>query len=222
MYTQYLSKAFADAGYAVFAPNHRDNVCTEPMKRLQHPAHQFNDPMRWTDTTYADRRKDMETVLNTLSKDKAYAMLDWDKVAAAGHSLGGYTALGIAGAWPAWKDPRIKAVLALSPYSTPFIFQRTIKNVTVPVMYQGGTRDTGITPYLRKSGGAYDQSHTPKFFLELEGAEHAAWSYSKTPYAQTIEAYSIAFLDAEFKKKTFPKSLMKSGGQVKTIRVDQQ
>ena len=46
--------------------------------------------------------------------------------ALVGHSLGGYTVLGVGGGWAHWKDPRVKAILALSPYAAPFINKETL------------------------------------------------------------------------------------------------
>src|SRR2546421_147846 len=76
----------------------------------------------------------------------------------AGHSLGGYTVLGLAGGWPSWKLPEVKAVLALSPYCSPLAQKGRLSAIKVPVMYQGGTRDLGITPSVIKGRGAYDQT----------------------------------------------------------------
>jgi predicted dienelactone hydrolase len=61
----------------------------------------------------------------------------------AGHSLGGYTDLGLAGGWASWKEARVKAVLALSPYCSPFLSKGQLASMNIPVMYQGGTRDFG-------------------------------------------------------------------------------
>ena len=82
----------------------------------------------------------------------------------------------MAGAWPSWKDGRVKAVLALSPYCAPFITKGDLGHRDVPVMYQGGTLDLGITPDVRRAGGAYEQTSTPKYFVELRGAGDFAWT----------------------------------------------
>ena len=62
-------------------------------------------------------------------------------------------------------------------------------------MYQGGTRDPGITPSIDKSGGAYDQSLPPKVFVEFTGATHFAWTNIGVVARMSIVAYSVAFLD---------------------------
>jgi pimeloyl-ACP methyl ester carboxylesterase len=72
--------------------------------------------------------------------------VDLDRLGLLGHSLGGYTVVGLAGGWASWKLPGVKAVLALSPYTDPFLVHRTLSGVSTPIMYQGGTLDLGITP----------------------------------------------------------------------------
>jgi len=81
-------------------------------------------------------------------------------------------------------------------------------------MYQGGTRDSGITPTLKKREGAYDQSKAPKFYVELDRAGHFAWTDLNHAYVSTIDAYSVAFFDAYLKNhKDGLAKLMKAGRQ---------
>jgi hypothetical protein len=67
--------------------------------------------------------------------------------------------------------------------------------MNVPVMYQGGTRDFGVTPKVKEPNGAYDRSSSPKYYVELDGAGHFAWTNVNKKYRATIDAYSVAFLD---------------------------
>jgi hypothetical protein len=62
-------------------------------------------------------------------------------------------------------------------------------------MYQAGTRDFGITPSLARQSGAYDQSPTPKYFVELDGAGHFAWTDLNPSFRKAILAYGVAFMD---------------------------
>src|SRR5262249_42191223 len=117
----FLTKALADDGYLVVAPNHADARCGELRADLR-PEAPFRDGNAWSDATYRARHDDIENLLAFLLGHEPYAdQIDRGRIAIAGHSLGGYTALGMAGAWPSWKDVRVKAVLALSPYAKPFI-----------------------------------------------------------------------------------------------------
>lgn len=205
----FLTKALAASGYAVFAPDHRDAACRDLSAWATRPAVPFRDAQRWDETTFADRAHDVERLLDALSKDPRYHSppFDWQHVGLIGHSLGGYTVLSIGGAWGHLKDPRVKAVLALSPYSSPFIEHQTLGGIDAPVMYQGGTLDFGITPFIDKANGAYDQTPAPKYFVEFDGAGHFAWTDLRDTYHAAIIDYSRAFLDRYLKGKPFPSAL---------------
>jgi hypothetical protein len=77
----------------------------------------------------------------------------------------------------------------------PFEAHHTLGGVSAPVMYQGGTRDLGITPSLRKANGSYDQNPTPKYFVEFEQAGHLAWTNVTSTSHDDIVAYSVAFMN---------------------------
>jgi len=186
--------ALAAAGYIVVAPNHRDATCNGGhASPLSGPNVPFTQPDHWDDSTYQDRADDIRALIAALHTDSRFAdRLDWSHLALAGHSLGGYTVLGLAGAWPSWKLSDVKAVLALSPYMQPFLAKGTLSGISVPVMYQGGTLDWGITPRLPD---AYAKTPAPKYFIELRGATHLAWTNLGIFDRNTITSHSIAFLD---------------------------
>ena len=144
---------------------------------------------------------DLEAILDAILKEKSFqgVPIDSSRIGLAGHSLGGYTVLALAGAWPSWKDRRVKAVLALSPYCAPFIKKGDLGHLDVPVMYQGGTLDVGITPFVRRPGGAYDLTSAPKYFLDLAGAGHFAWTNLNKSYQSIIDDYAVAFFDRYLK-----------------------
>jgi predicted dienelactone hydrolase len=202
--SRFLMDAIAAAGYLVFAPNHRDATCggggSSWSEKSSVP---FRDPAQWTDGSYRDRANDIRRLIDAIVADPRYrTRADVTRLALAGHSLGGYTVLGLAGAWPSWKMPAIKAVLALSPYTQPFVAQQTLTGLSAPVMYQGGTRDFGVTPTLHKSMGAYDQSSAPKYYVEFDGAGHFAWTdIGRASARGAIIAYSVAFLDLYVKRE---------------------
>lgn len=112
--------------------------------------------------------------------------------------------MGIAGGWSRRLDPRIRAVLAFSPYVMPFQVKNTLGNVRIPMMYQGGTSDVGITPFLKGPKGAYATANPPAYFVELRKAAHLAWAncgderstqscLARVPNTQLIAQYGIAF-----------------------------
>ena len=159
--------------------------------------------------TYKDRRGDIEAVLDAVLRAKTFEGIpvDASRIGIVGHSLGGYTALAIAGAWASWKDPRIKAVLALSPFNTPFVAKGDLANMNVPVMFQGGTLDFGISPTVRRPGGAYDRSSAPKYYVEFRGAGHLAWTDLNPRFHGIIDRYSVAFFDRYLKADAAPNPL---------------
>src|ERR1700744_1170746 len=205
-----LTKAFAAAGYAVLAPNHRDEGCARYLGKLtgalsasqMRPDKPFTQPALWSDKTEANRRNDVEGLLQYALTHAPYRdAIDQSRIGAIGHSLGGYTVLGLGGAWRRWRDPRIKCVLALSPYAAPFVVKGTLAVLQIPVMYQTGTRDIGIAPVLMKQGG-YAQTAGRKYLVVLRGAGHFAWTELNPDYQETIARYAIAFFDRELKGKT--------------------
>ena len=166
----FLTAALAEHGYLVLAPNHRDAL-DNGLAMDWLPQVSFGRPAEWSDQTYRDRADDIRNLVKALREEKPWSeMIDWSRVALAGHSLGGYTVLGLAGAWPSWKLPEVKAVLAYSPYTMPFVVKPRLAALGVPVMYQGGTRDFGITPVVGRPGGAYDLTAAPAYFVDFEKA----------------------------------------------------
>jgi predicted dienelactone hydrolase len=208
----FLMEAFAQAGYLVLAPNHQDARCGRhqqddeagwyPGKMLSgrsgsRPEEPFRKEEEWSESTYRDRATDMKAVLDAVLHDKNFQGLPVDAhhIGISGHSLGGYTALGMAGAWPSWKDNRIKAVLAMSPFCSPYVLKGDLTHMNVPIMYQGGSRDFGVTPSVRRLNGAYEHSSSPKYYVEFDGAGHLAWTNLKKDYHEIIQTYSLAFFD---------------------------
>jgi pimeloyl-ACP methyl ester carboxylesterase len=211
----YLTEALARAGYIVVAPDHKDAMCKvdQPARvNLLELADRPTNQKSYSDASYKDRDVDLESALDDILRDPDFRpRVDANRIAGAGHSLGGYTILGMAGAWPRWKDPRIKAVLLLSPVVRPFLDNGGLRQIHIPVMFQGGTRDFAITPQVDKSGGAYDMSNPPKYFVEFKDAGHLDWSNwacglrkyvpdcANLDKPRLINTYALAFLNRYIK-----------------------
>ncbi len=196
--SRFLMQALADHGYLVVAPNHADSPVNQGGKIP--PPIPLTQPRQWTDATYKDRGDDIKALLKALKDDPQWStMIDWNNIGLAGHSLGGYTVLGLAGGWQSWEIGNVKAVLAMSPYSMPFSVQHTLGNVHVPVMYQGGSKDPEMTPYVAGPGGAYDQTGAPAYFVDFKGAEHLSWTELEMGYQEDIDHYAVAFFDKYLK-----------------------
>jgi predicted dienelactone hydrolase len=222
-----LAGALADAGYAVLAPNHKDEGCDRFLGNLAaalgagglRPQQPFTQPAAWSQDTEIGRRDDMEALLTFALRHSPYKeAIDPNSIALMGHSLGGYTVLALAGGWESWRDPRFKCVLALSPYIAPFLVHQRMGDIAVPVMYQTGTRDIGIGPVILRKQGGYEQTKAPKYLLELQGAGHFAWTELNPEFQKTVADYAIAFFDRELRAKPAPLLDGSASGQVAQYR----
>jgi len=189
-----LMEAISKSGFTIFAPNHLDAACnSDKSKKIDKP--EFGKPAKWSDSKYNDRKDDILAVIDGLKREPKWTeKLDFSNLSLVGHSLGGYTVLGLAGGWSSWKMPGLKAVVAWSPYATPFIQSQTLGQIDIPVMYQGGTRDMGITPHLIKSGGAFDQANSPAYFVNFQDAGHFSWTEFNAKQFDLISSYTVSFL----------------------------
>ena len=232
----FFTEELARHGYIVAAPDHRDALCSVEgggSLRFIKQDESFFNPKKWTPRTYSDRRRDIETVIDGMLESPMFGKyIDSRHIGAAGHSVGGYVVLGIAGGWAEWKDRRIQVLLLFSPYVLPFVINGRLQAVERPVMYQGAQFDIGITPSLRCNNGAYQRSHPPKYYVELRGGNHFEWTNllcggektvagclrSKTN-ARIIDDYGIAFLN-EYLKGENEELLLRKSPNVATYEHD--
>jgi predicted dienelactone hydrolase len=215
-----FTEELARHGYVVAAPDHADallcHIARPPSASNRPVQPNFFKPDTWSDNTFAGRRADIEaTIDGLLSHADFQPVIDAHSIGASGHSLGGYTVVGMAGGWPSWYDTRIRGVLAFSPYVMPFQVHKTLAEIRVPLMYQGGTLDLGITPSLIGANGAYRQANPPAFLVELKNAGHIAWAncgdarttascLAERTNNRLIDEYAIAFFDKYLKHEAKP------------------
>jgi dienelactone hydrolase len=216
--SSFLMRALAEKGYVVVAPNHRDAACGR-LSLSRGPEERFGRPSAWSDHTYEDRRDDIAAVIDALKREVPWSdLVDAKKIGLAGHSLGGYTVVGLAGGWESWQRKDVKAVLALSPYVEPYLRHGgALDRVEAAVMYQGGTLDLGLTPSLHRPGGAYDKTPAPVYFVELRSAGHLAWTDLQPRFHDTIVHYALAFFDAHLKDQP-PAPLRERYGDAVDVR----
>jgi predicted dienelactone hydrolase len=200
--SSFLTAGLAAAGYLVVAPDHHDSACVgggyEP------PEAPFGEPQAWSEGTYRQRGRDIATVLDFLKSDPRWApRIDASRIGLMGHSLGGYTVLALAGAWPSWQRGDVKAVLALAPLIGPLLLKGRLDNIHVPVMYEVGSRDGGTTALIKKRGGAYDRTGASAYLAELKEANHFAWTDDAAKFPRENVALGTAFFDAALKGKPF-------------------
>ena len=100
-------------------------------------------------------------------------MVDPDKVAVSGHSLGAMTTLGVAYN-SCCTDPRIKAAVPISGIEAPFPGGTFVYRSRAPLLLIHGDADATV-PY-RGSEGAFRDASAPKFLLTIVHGPH-------TPFA---------------------------------------
>jgi predicted dienelactone hydrolase len=187
-----LSSHWASQGYVVIKPAHADSGKLELGTAEK----------AWADQTPADWRnrvRDVTAIIDGLDKiEESYPELkgkiDHTKIAVGGHSYGAFTAMLLGGArtFPggtSYADPRVKAVVAMSPQGPSNTFGLTAeswKDVHVPILYMTGTEDRGLsdneTPEWRRQ--AFENSPAgDKWLVVIAGARHASFTGRIDPSA---------------------------------------
>mgnify|MGYP001164279517 FL=1 len=205
-----IQSQLANAGYIVVAPKHTD--CIE---RRTTPDVSWRKPLKWTDQTNSDRKDDIHKVLDALpSSGYAKHIKSFDEVGCLGHSMGGYSCMGLAGAWESWKRDEVIAIALLSPWHKPYAEQNQIKRMSnVRTLYQGGSKDRPISPDLAKPNGTYDQTRSPKYLQIFKRARHSSWTDRplSTRFHEDMSYYIESFFDVALKGDLEGKLEVKKG-----------
>jgi len=138
-----LTSHWASYGYVVIRVSHGDNdVKIDDM----------------TPTLWRDRARDITFVLDSLTSltqrfPELEGKIDPAQVAVAGHARGAMTALMLGGlrlfpGGTSYADPRVKAVVAMSPFGPQpawGVTEESFATVNVPALFMTGDRDKGVT-----------------------------------------------------------------------------
>ncbi|AUX44199.1 hypothetical protein SOCE26_056630 [Sorangium cellulosum] len=137
-----LASHLAQHGYAVAMP--------------EHPGDNRNDQsLTGTIENLVNRPRHLRLAVDALLSDAELGPhLQRDDLAVIGHSIGGYTALALAGGQP-WagpgqkievtKDPRVKALVLMAPATGWFGLNEALQDVSVPILLLVAEHDR-ITP----------------------------------------------------------------------------
>ncbi len=224
----FLTKHLASWGFVVASPDYPDpdqmvrirggGTNTPILQYLRNALRLARTGLDFPFDDYAFRPAGLRTVIDQMLAQNAddtsalHGAIDPDRIAVAGHSLGTFTALSVAGLDPQWTDPRIRAVLALS--GGVFMWPtQDFAQVSVPIMFMYGEREAGqrerigLADVAALTQAAYDVCQPPKFMLEVKGGTHftvgqrvdeerRAGGYASLPERQVavINSYAAAFL----------------------------
>lgn len=120
-------------------------------------------------------------------------LVDGDAVAAAGHSNGGITMLGLV-ANTCCRDERVKAVISLSGTPLDFPGGRYRYDDAAPVLLVHGT-DDALVPY-DASVDVFNEARGPKGIVTIEDGDHAAWLLRPHDAFSSVLDATLAFLAA--------------------------
>jgi predicted dienelactone hydrolase len=240
----YLAQHLASYGFAVVVLEHPGSNA----ERFQRYFSGLATPPEATELI--NRPLDIKYVLDELQRlDKSdpdiQGKLNFDQVAAIGHSYGGYTVLTVAGATINFEqiyrdcnpnktlnasvllqcragelirkkyqlqDDRIKAVIAINPFSSSILSQSGVSQIQVPIMMVAASQDI-VTPAVPEQIRPFTWLTTPNKYLALiENATHftaiaeptpendvlpvpvALLGPNRAPAYSYIKALSLAFL----------------------------
>ncbi len=163
-----LCEAIAARGFVVIAPDHAGDVLADWLLGTN-----VDD-----ETNEANRVEDARFVLDTaLDPDGPLAAfgrgIDPDRIAVAGHSYGGFTALTLAGG--AVPDRRVRAVAGLQAL-TRTIPKQVLERVEIPVLLVTGSNDTTTPPETDADRAWAKLAARPAWRVDIERAGHQGCS----------------------------------------------
>jgi dienelactone hydrolase len=180
-----LLRRIASSGYVVAAP-------TFPLSNGQAPG-----GPRIAD--YVHQPADVSFVIDELLRLEADDDSFYDdlirrkRIAAAGHSLGGVTTIGLLN--PCCRDPRIDAYIPMSgieaPIGEPYDYRRK-----APILLVHGTHDD-IVPFAG-SLSVFAEARRPKYLLSLLNGGHVPFG---PPYGDVVITSVLHFLDRYLKHR---------------------
>lgn len=219
-YTEFADH-WASHGYIVVQPAHLDSLSIEPPANLR--------GMQMMNTAVLTRRMDLPYIIDSISTIEALVpalreRIDAERIVAAGHSLGGATAMAVTGVIMVdpstdqefgFLDERFDALLLITnPGNSPMMPDDPWRFVALPTLVTTGTNDVSSLARAIKSKSVFQFpegaqfADTPNHYLFIDDMNHYLGGLICKPRpgdtpdrgaARIINGVSIAFLDAYMK-----------------------
>ncbi len=191
-----------------------------------------------------NRPRDIRFVIDELAElDRSHptlkGRLDRKRLGVAGHSFGSYTTMAVGGLKFvnrrgrefSFGDPRIKAIIPLSPT---ILKERdrlptAMSGIRIPVLYMSGTKDDSPINDAKAADRPLAYKYTSEaeaYFINFDGADHMVFSgrkvrfgdRSKDPkFHNLIQQASVAFWDAYLKEDSAALHWLREGGLKTTV-----
>src|SRR3954454_12746369 len=192
-----LTEYWAGHGYVCIKPAHADTGKLRELMREQRREGKTVGEAIWESQNvneWRDRARDVTFILDSFNQlEERYpelkGKLDRNRIAVGGHSYGAFVAMLLAGVEPVrdgkpvqLRDPRVKAIVAMSPQgisTTRGLTAESFRNVKIPAMFMTGDNDRGATesetPEWRRT--AFDNAPAgDKYFVLINGASHLSFT----------------------------------------------
>jgi len=218
----FFTEALASQGWIVACPDHHDSYSffrlrTGRVKNISRKG-ALKDLKELVSSSPEDKNKYLfrpmeleEVIEGMISSERFGRLIDTGRIAAGGHSFGGFTSMGLCGTIPSLYDHRIKALLLFSTGAAAYLFTAgEMQKVSIPSMLLMGSREENQYRGNRTMGelseSIYANMPQPKYFLEVKGGNHFSFnnrlSYGFGTRAlsgnerefEVITRYSLAFL----------------------------
>jgi predicted dienelactone hydrolase len=188
----FFTEALAARGWIVACPDHHDKHSAFRIRTGQEKDFDrlgfLLDAEEIAASGPADRGKylyrldEVRRVLDGMFVSDPFGrLIDRDRAAVGGHSLGGFPALGLSGAIEERRDSRIKSLLLFSTGAGGYLFtEGELAGVRVPSMLFMGEREEdqlrGSKKMSELSAKIFRYVSLPKYFLEVKGADHFSFN----------------------------------------------
>jgi len=240
----FFTEELAARGWIVACPDHHDShyavrSATGPVTELDRKGY-IEGAREIVNTTPAERGKymyrpdELETTINGMISSQLFGrLIDTSRIAAGGHSFGGFTSMALCGTIPGYRDSRIKALLLFSTGAASYLLtEDEMARVTTPSMLMMGQRERdhkrGEKTMEELEQAIFRNMPVPKYFLEIKGGTHFSFNIRSSDGFGTrllsgnerefdvITRYSIAFLEKYVAGCQCGESVLKQGDRMLT------